>query len=696
MRNRKIVGTHYTGDTWAPSFWSNINIFEIHDDLRKIKENGFNTIIIVVPWIGYQISVDPIRYFDEYYSILDHIFRMACQVGLNIILRVGYRHDIAAGSIQNEYGPYKENRSERQFDDGNPNVDVLKANGQNNDQNLPAHFQRVATLFTHQKIQDAWLNYLDRLYMAASKYDNFLFGFVSWEDFFILDYMNLSLDRRIFLSEKIGYQQYMTKYTLEEISDIYMQPFSNYTEIPIPDPKSPGVTLYYEFWQYYLIRLFTLSQKKFPKLSMEVRIDCDPSNMGTSYVCHESTFDLGGKGDVTIVYYSSAYRSENKGDQISASVALSRLSYLIDWVRSHTSNPIFIDQFNFVDNTPGFEKSTRIIPDEVPDFIDMSVSILRERTIGYALWTMKDIRANVITNGSFQRGMLGWHITHGRLLKGQTKNRRNVMLKNGGSLEQRVEGDSVRILFDWMQKKTQGSYCLEFRSKRNGLKSSALTVGILGKKENIRYHGETIISTDYLKNIAFHEIPLFSEVTLRITNHGADVVLGDFKLFCHVQENGIYDIDGKPKNFCNNIIALNRKLSAEQHVFEFYNSKTIQKASFSGLHVDGWTTDTVSGDILVPSYGGNVFVVEAYVPDAWVGYRNRIIVKINHMEAGSSLITCGYNKVCFSVETENLKNKIIPFNILSEKAYSVSTFNPDAKDQRLLSFILLGVGFAQA
>ena len=46
--HNKIVGTHYTGPTWAPAFWSNLNIHDVHDDLLEIKQNGFNAIIIVV------------------------------------------------------------------------------------------------------------------------------------------------------------------------------------------------------------------------------------------------------------------------------------------------------------------------------------------------------------------------------------------------------------------------------------------------------------------------------------------------------------------------------------------------------------------------------------------------------------------------------------------------------------------------
>src|SRR5690606_2086158 len=130
------------------------------------------------------------------------------------------------------------------------------------------------------------------------------------------------------------------------------------------------------------------------------------------FVCHERTFDLGGAPNATtIIYYTPAWGAENKGDLASAEEAMARFRYLLQQVREHTQNPVFIDQFNFVDNTPGFERNTRIDPPQVGDFLKQAGQAIAGQTAGYALWTMWDVTSNIAANGEFERGLDGWKTT---------------------------------------------------------------------------------------------------------------------------------------------------------------------------------------------------------------------------------------------------------------------------------------------
>ena len=660
IRREKIIGTHYTGSTWAPAFWSNVNIYEVHDDFLEIKENGFNTVIIVVPWVGFQTSVEPITYFEDYFQLLDKIFRIARKSALNVILRIGYVHEIGTTSV-------------------------------------PGHYERVINLFTEKNIHSAWLDYLDRLYETASKYDNFLFGFVTWEDFFLIDFTHLPVEKRTSLSARIGYQEYLTRYSLTSLSEIYKKMFSSYTEIPIPGYNSSAVPLFYEFWDQLLMTIYKESKKHFLKLSMEVRVDCDPSHGSTRYNCHESTFDLGGEGDITIIYYTPAWGASNKGDQATADDAVSRFQHLLDLVRSNTDNLIFIDQFNFVDNTPGFKKNTKIIPDDTPDFIDRSAEVISDNTIGYALWAMKDVRANVIKNGSFERGNLGWDTEKGRLLTGEGEIQRSLLLEDMGHLEQYIGGGCVATLFELMKKKGGAYYSLRFEAKKKGLKPSELHIKMTDKDGQIFYQSNSAISSDLAKIITLSKIPLFNDAVITIVNSGADVVFDDFELFCYVQENGVYDVFGAPKHFRDNIVALNQSLRSERKsVLEYYDKKALQMVAIEGLHHDGWANEVVFGEIMVPlDVNRKSFIVEAYVPDTWHTYSNKITLKINNMVIGSSCIKPAYNKILFTVDTESTKGKILPFSIVSEKVYSPSAFDPASLDKRMVSFVLISVGFAK-
>ena len=63
--------------------------------------------------------------------------------------------------------------------------------------------------------------------------------------------------------------------------------------------------------------------------------------------------------------------------------------------------PIFVDQFLFMDNTPGFEKNGRLIESEIPAFIVNSSDVLRRRSKGYGIWTYRDYCDSVVYNAQF-------------------------------------------------------------------------------------------------------------------------------------------------------------------------------------------------------------------------------------------------------------------------------------------------------
>ncbi|OQY44167.1 MAG: hypothetical protein B6247_30645, partial [Candidatus Parabeggiatoa sp. nov. 2] len=205
-------------------------------------------------------------------------------------------------------------------------------------------------------------------------------------------------------------------YSLEEISARYkQQPFADYNEIPIPAFKSSAIHLFCEFWDKVLIdSIFKESKKHFPPLTMEIRTDCDPQE--DSYICHDSTFDVTSDTHLTTIYYTPAWGAPNDGGLESAENVLKRMHYLFEHLRTKTSNVIFIDQFNFIDNTPGFERHTGILPNEVPQFLSAVADILQHNTIGYSLWTLQDVRANALKNGLFERNYPSWEIDKGEIV----------------------------------------------------------------------------------------------------------------------------------------------------------------------------------------------------------------------------------------------------------------------------------------
>jgi len=119
-------------------------------------------------------------------------------------------------------------------------------------------------------------------------------------------------------------------------------------------------------------------------------------------------------------------------------------------------------------------------------------------------------------------------------------------------------------------------------------------------------------------------------------------------------------------------------------------------ASIEGLCEDGWAGNIVSGELLIPSVRGReTFVVEIYVPESWESYNNAVTVIVNDMTIGSYQVKAGFNKIRFTVDTESMKGKILPFKIIPEDVYVPSFFDPMSEDKRKLSFVLVGVGFVK-
>jgi len=515
-----IIATHYTGNTWAPSFWSNININDVKNDLITIQKNGFNTIILIVPWTGFQLSIEPIQFIEEYFYLLDRIINIAMNVGMKVILRIGYEHEIG---------------TEINF----------------------VNIHHKISIFQNSQVLKAWSKYLEKLYNLVKKYKNFIFGFLSWEDFFFIYYTNSNLNTRTKLSKQIGFQDYLKKYSIPQISAIYEKIYQNYEDIPIPKIDSPALNIYHQFWDQYLLKLIKHSRIYFPKMSMEVRVDCDLFLYSGQRICHETTFDIANESEITLIYFSPAWGAANTGDFSTAEEAIKRMIYMIDWVKKYTDNQIFIDQFNFIDNTPGFSHNTQLLEKEIPEFINQAKLVLSKNTIGYALWTMTDVKANFIKNGSFERGFSGWQLKKAKLIQNQDKSEKEIILQNNGQIKQMVNfGGHVNSKFE----KDGLEFKLDFSAKSQDPKGSFLFVVFKNQSQQHVYSKNIKILPDFLSTYQLSKIPLFkyNDIILEIENKQGIIIIDKIELYCIIQENGIYDVNGSPKEFSQDIKNLNK------------------------------------------------------------------------------------------------------------------------------------------
>jgi hypothetical protein len=194
-----LIGTYYTGATWAPDFWGRLDLARADSDLGEIRRYGFNTVVLVVPWVGFQPTIDPIAHDERRFALLDEMFSAAERHGLRVLLRVGYAHDNAA----------------------KPDL---------------AHLDRAVSFFENPAARSAWRAFLRRVQELTSRHDNFEFAFLTWEDFWFLDLAHRPRESRLTLAARSGWQDYLRDHSLAALGSLYGESFGDYTEVPHPPP----------------------------------------------------------------------------------------------------------------------------------------------------------------------------------------------------------------------------------------------------------------------------------------------------------------------------------------------------------------------------------------------------------------------------------------------------------------------------
>jgi len=658
--NQKILATHLLAQGWAANFWSYLNLNQIDEELFLIQSVGFNTVIILVPWVGFQTQVAPITYYEEYFTLFKQLLEKVQAHGFQVILRLGYTHD---------NGPDSE----------------------------PEGYLRQIVIGADSVMLTAWCDYLDRLWAIVRFFPNVLGGFITWEDFFFMDLTHIPLEQRLLYAERTGYRRYLEEhYRLEEVAARYKASFADYSEVPIPEFKSSAIHLFCEFWDKVLIDIiFSQSKNHFPPLTMEVRTDCDPQQ--DSYICHDSTFDLNSDTHITTIYYTPAWGAPNDGGLESADSVLKRMQSLFEHLRRKTHNVIFIDQFNFIDNTPGFEQNTGILPSEVPQFLAGAADILQHNTIGYSLWTLRDVRANALKNGLFERNYHSWDIDSGKIVFDAVAEKKAAWLELGGTLSQEL---AWCVGVPLIKNKP---FQLDFNVKKAPCTTAIekILLRVLVVYQNQIVYDETVLSepSESWQDIHLEEIPFDIGYELKLNNRGVPILLSDFYLYQLCQENGIIDIMGQQKSFYNDLVSLNQKLSHPQiapptRFFQFSPKEELTPKRFDGVFSDGWMGKTLMGIIAKPTTHQK-FVVRAYIPESWHGYHNQITLTLDQKRYPiEQPIQTGYNEILVNLlESHRIEEDCIFFQLEAESVCSPNDYDAHSEDSRKVSMLLIELGF---
>ena len=495
----------YYSDDWVVNFWNSESV-HMDQELAQIAADGFNNIILCVPWREFQPGLAPCSYEDYAWEKLDRVMEAAARQNLSVMLRVGYTWDYGADE------------------------DVL---------------DRYTRLFYDQTVWNSWIKYVEKLYKEASAHENFCGGFLTWEDFWnftdqAIAWGNSSQGRK--MAERTDYLDYLKEhYELEEVRRLYDGEIEEWDQVYFPEKELPAMRLLYEFYDDFLNRILAESQEVFPDLSMEVRLDADPvySLDETLYgFTHTATFGCGSSPYTSLMY--SASMGEGGSGEVTASRALNQMAGVLKQLRgSNGGKPVYIDQLLFTDNTPGFEGNARLAADEKAEFLRDSAWVLREHAMGYGIWTYRDYCNNKLFNAQFALGLEGWEGPRAKIE--ERDGNYGAVLSSGASLSQNISSRQGGIAGEGVK--------VRFQAESSGTSDVTVRIGNVSKAVTISDARQ--VDLDF-GNVVLDEF--------YIQSRGADLRIDDLKVYTWITEGEIYDFEGQPDSCLEGLRQLNGAL----------------------------------------------------------------------------------------------------------------------------------------
>lgn len=512
--SRYMKAVHYFGASWPITFWSDFETSRVDADLQRIKADGFNTVILVLPWVGFAEGMtEPNPLYKRFRWLLQRIDA----AHLNVALRVGFPHS---------------------FD---PNKDT-------GTRVLCRRF------FTDPQMRQQWLNYLGRLQAEIGHFANYIFSFFSWEDFFcaLHFFPFASAQERLELARDIGYQRWLTeRYSLKLIKAAYGQEFANWEQVPLPGRKSFAYYFYQCFVDtFYVHEFLEPGRHVMPRLSMEVRVDKDPLYLpeGMYWLAHDLRI---GSPLLRGSYWSPSYGARNEGETLDAETALRNLEFMLDTVSGQGQDSFHVlEQFNFIDNTPHLAATNaRIADDEVAAFLDGAAELLLRNASGYGLWAYRDYADNVFYNSSFELGLHGWRYQGSAELTTNSSGDTELNLSAGTRLRQTMQPSERFTDFGYIKQLT---FCALLRRGSLGLEVAGQRLATLTAARSPTQVCAPLSVDPWQRE----------QLTIELVAD-ADVRFDDLMLYGHVQRLGVYALDGSPGPWLESVRQLNRQLSAQ-------------------------------------------------------------------------------------------------------------------------------------
>lgn len=500
-----IKAATYASDAWFSNFW-NTESDHMEEELAQIAADGFNCIILVVPWREFQTSMVPMTYSSYALKKLGRVMEAAGAQGLGVRLRIGYTWDY--------------------YDDD-------------------ASALRFRELLRDASAREAWMEYAGKLYEVASAYPCFCGGFMTWEDFwnYVEDSSGFGTGQYSRNeAEAIGYQAYLQEhYTLEEINGYYRpaEPFTSFSDVYIPRKRHYAYKLFYEFYDYFLAGLLEETQEVFPDLSMEVRLDADPvggmdGSGENTWVPHYQTFPCGGSSYTSVMYSVSMGRAQDQ--LVTAHEAVTTMDEQLANVRRRNGDkPIFIDQLLYMDATENFSHNARLYDSHRGAFLTGIPDTLRRYTNGYGVWTYRNYTNNPVYNSQFALGSRGWEVKGGTTVKRDGSSQ--MRLDAGGKIAQKI---GHRIA-------GRNTHENHVRFTADSDAPAAVTITLGRTEQQVEVDGPRQYDLNF-GEVSYYEVSFSAD---------SEVYLDNIHVYNFVQDGQLYGIDGNELSCLPSMRALN-------------------------------------------------------------------------------------------------------------------------------------------
>lgn len=474
---------------------------QLQQDLRQLRADGYNAVVLVVPWRGFQSSQTPVAYDPFYRSQMKLVLREAEAQGLEVILRVAYAHQI---TFRSKTGP------------------IVTTQG----------------LLTDPDVKAAWLDYHREVAALADEFTCCRRMFISWEELWhaYMHYRHRPEEERRRAAVDLGFDRFQSE-------------VDSASHVEVPAPGGPGSIAYHQFVNKHMAQLFDEARAVNPRLGVEYRVDLDlvEEEGEASWLENARFYEWEPQ---RYGYWAPFMYAENSGEALSAEQALDSLDKTLSETSQEGAYPgQVVEQFNYIENTREYQGThARIEEREIRRFLEGAAALLAEKTSGYGIWAPRDYRCSLLYNGAFLDSARGWDLKGSELLASG-----GVRMPRGGLLSQWLNHIS------WIPRKHPFQKLrLELTCQWRLFPSRKRVRARLneGPWVELRSRDKRVLVADV--EIDFAAIPKLG-LKLELENCGVDLTVSRVYLYHLTYAMGLRDGDGKPGPQLSALRAFNRR-----------------------------------------------------------------------------------------------------------------------------------------